>query len=62
MAAKKINWRLAHNIATAIADKAFDHLKSPLETELEKFADEAYEIIVPGIKGKALNELQLLVA
>lgn len=50
MAAKKINWRLAHNIATAIADKAFDHLKSPLETELEKFADEAYEIIVPAIK------------
>lgn len=47
MAAKKINWRLAQTIAHKIAEKAFEHLETPLEKALESIADEAYSRLLP---------------
>ena len=42
---KKIGQELATNIATAIANKAFEHLLPPAEAAVRAIADEAYDRI-----------------
>lgn len=59
MSSKKINYNMASNIATAIAEKAFEHLTAPLRIALDRIGEEALLVIEQRLDISALRDFGL---